>query len=200
MSGELAIHHLGGGLGLGPNPFGRDVANLALYRALARYGGFDRLHMLTALETSAADIAATLQGADPLTTRIETASLLELGRARQAGTLFRGKADLAEMAWARRGAGLDNSYSLVGLIHTIAPPTTREEIAQASLAPTHPWDAIICTSPAVHDSISAMFEGWTDYLGERFGGARRPMPQLPILPLGVELDELAAQADRPDVR
>ncbi len=200
MSSELAIHHLGGGLGLGPNAFGRDVANLALYRALARYGDFDRLHMLTALETPAAEIAGTLQGVDPLTTQIETGSLLELGRARDAGTLFRGKADLAEMAWARRGAGLDTSYSLVGLIHTIAPPTTREEIAQASLAPVHPWDAIICTSPAVHDSISALFEGWTDYLGERFGGAKRPMPQLPILPLGVELDEIAALADRPAVR
>lgn len=109
MSGELAIHHLGGGLGLGPNPFGRDVANLALYRAFARHGGFDLLHMLTALETSAADLAGALQGAEPLTTRIETGSLLELGRARQAGTLFRGKADLAELAWARRGAGLDGA-------------------------------------------------------------------------------------------
>lgn len=200
MSGELAIHHLGGGLGLGPNPFGRDVANLALYRAFARHGGFDLLHMLTALETSATDMAGALQSAEPLTTRIETGSLLELGRARQAGTLFRGKADLAELAWARRGAGLDGAYSLVGLIHTVAPPLTREEIAQASLAPVHPWDAIICTSPSVRDSISAMFEGWTDYLGERFGGPKRPMPQLPILPLGVELDEIAAQADRPAIR
>ncbi|MDP3489843.1 MAG: glycosyltransferase family 4 protein [Phenylobacterium sp.] len=200
MSGELAIHHLGGGLGLGPNPFGRDVANLALYRAFARHGGFDRLHLLTALETSAEEIAEALQGASPLTTEIETGSLLELSRARQAGTLFRGKADLAEMAWARRGPGLDSAYSLVGLIHTIAPPMTREEIAQASLAPVHPWDAIICTSPSVHESISDLFEGWTDYLGERFGGPRRPMPHLPILPLGVELDEILALADRPDVR
>lgn len=200
MSGELAIHHLGGGLGLGPNPFGRDVANLALYRALARYGGFERLHLLTSVETPVAAMAEALQGATPLTTQIETGSLLEIGRARQAGTLFRGKADLAELAWARRGSTHDNAYSLVGLIHTIAPPTTREEIAQASLAPVQPWDAIICTSPAVHDSIRTMFEGWTDYLGARFGGDRRPMPQLPILPLGVELDEIAAKADRPDVR
>lgn len=200
MSGELAIHHLGGGLGLGPNAFGRDVANLALYRAFARYGGFERLHLLTSLETSAAEMAETLQGTTPLSTEIETGSLLELGRARQAGTLFRGKADLSELAWARRTPGLDNAYSLVGLIHTIAPPKTREEIAQASLAPIHPWDAIICTSPAVHDSITALFEGWTDYLGERFGGAKRPMPQLPILPLGVELDEIVALSDRPDVR
>lgn len=200
MSGELAIHHLGGGLGLGPNPFGRDVANLALYRAFARYGGFDRIHMLTALETSAAELTEALQGETPLATEIETASLLDLGRARQAGTLFRGKADLAEMAWARRTPGLDSAYSLVGLIHTIAPPLTRQEIAQASLAPVHPWDAIICTSPSVRDSISTLFEGWTDYLGARFGGAERPMPQLPILPLGVELDEIAALADRPAVR
>ncbi|MDP2215033.1 glycosyltransferase family 4 protein [Phenylobacterium sp.] len=200
MSVELAIHHLGGGLGLGPNPFGRDVANLALYRAFARHGGYQRLHMLTSVETPVAQITQALQGATALSTRIETGSLLDLARARQAGTLFRGKADLAEMAWARRGSGLDNAYSLVGLIHTIAPPLTREEIAQASLAPVHPWDAIICTSPAVHASISTMFRDWTDYLGERFGGPQRPMPHLPILPLGVELDDISALADRPDAR
>ena len=57
MSGELAIHHLGGGLGLGPNAFGRDVANLALYRAFARHGGFERLHMLTSVETDAGSMA-----------------------------------------------------------------------------------------------------------------------------------------------
>ncbi len=200
MSGELAIHHLGGGLGLGPNAFGRDVANLALYRAFARYGGYERLHMLTSAETDAGSMATALAGASPLTTVIEAGSLLELGRARRAGTLFRGKADLAEMAWARRGLMNDSAYSLVGLIHTIAPPLTREEIAQASLAPVHPWDAIVCTSPSVHASIKTMFEGWTDYLGERFGGPRRPMPHLPVLPLGVELDEITALADRPDVR
>jgi D-inositol-3-phosphate glycosyltransferase len=200
MSGELAIHHLGGGLGLGPNAFGRDVANLALYRAFARYGGYERLHMLTSAQTDAASVAAALAGPLPLTTAIEAGALLELRRARQAGTLFRGKADLAEMAWARRGLMHDSAYSLVGLIHTIAPPLTREEIAQASLAPVHPWDAIICTSPSVHASIKTMFEGWTDYLGERFGGPRRPMPQLPVLPLGVELDEITALADRPDIR
>ena len=47
MRGELAIHHLGAGMALGQNPFGRDVANLALFRAFARHGGFERLHLLT---------------------------------------------------------------------------------------------------------------------------------------------------------
>ncbi|MDP1616127.1 glycosyltransferase family 4 protein [Phenylobacterium sp.] len=200
MSGELAIHHLGGGLGLGPNAFGRDVANLALYRAFAQHGGYERLHMLTSTPTDPGGMAEALAGDLPLTTAIETGALLDLGRARRAGTLFRGKADLAEMAWARRGLMNDSAFSLVGLIHTIAPPLTREEIAQASLAPVHPWDAIICTSPSVHASIKTMFEGWTDYLGERFGGPRRPMPHLPILPLGVDMGAIAALADRPDVR
>ena len=200
MPGDVAIHHLGGGLGLGRNPFGRDVANLALYRALARHGGFDTLHMLTALDTRVEDVTASLSEGAPLRTRVEVSSLLDLDRARKAGVLFRGKADLSEMAWSRREAGPDEAYSLVGLIHTLAPPTTREEIAAASLAPTQPWDAIICTSPAVQAAMRHMFEGWTGYLADRFGGGARPIPQLALLPLGVDAAVLRGQADRPDVR
>ena len=200
MGGELAIHHLGGSLSLGANPFGRDVANLALYRALARHGGFETLHMLMAPVSPAEALSENLAGGTSLSTRIESGGLLEVDRAARAGTLFRGKADLSELAWTRREMATDEAYSLVGLIHTLAPPMTRQEIAAASLAPVHPWDAIICTSPAVQTSMRRMFEGWTDYLGERFGGGERPMPQLPLLPLGVDAEALHAQADRPAAR
>ena len=41
--GRLAILHPPGRMGLGANPFGKDVANLQLWQALARHGGYERL-------------------------------------------------------------------------------------------------------------------------------------------------------------
>lgn len=200
MRGELAIHHLGAGMALGQNPFGRDVANLALFRAFARHGGFERLHLLTPFRIDEAAAADALSGGHPLSTQVEYGSLLDQGRMTRAGVLFRGKADLPELAWARRGAARDTAYSLVGLIHTLAPPLTRQEIALSSVAPVEPWDAIVCTSPAVQGAMQTMFAEWTDYLGHKFGGANRPAPMLPMIPLGVDLAEMTALADRPQVR
>lgn len=200
MRGELAIHHLGAGMSLGQNPFGRDVANLALFRAFARHGDFERLHLLTPFRIDEAAALEALSGGEPLATQVEYSSLLDQERMARAGVLFRGKADLPELAWARRGAGRDADYSLVGLIHTLAPPLTRQEIALSSVAPVEPWDAIVCTSPAVQGAMQTMFAEWTDYLGEKFGGPKRPAPMLPMIPLGVDLAEMSALADRPQVR
>ena len=47
MAKSLAIYNPTGKVGLGQNPFGKDVANMELYQALTRYGGYDPLTILT---------------------------------------------------------------------------------------------------------------------------------------------------------
>ena len=49
MASRLSILHPRGDLGLGKNPFGKDVANLELFRAMARHGGFEQLDVLSVL-------------------------------------------------------------------------------------------------------------------------------------------------------
>ncbi len=46
MARRLSIFHPAGELALGRNPFGKDVANLELFRALARHGGFEQIDIL----------------------------------------------------------------------------------------------------------------------------------------------------------
>jgi glycosyltransferase involved in cell wall biosynthesis len=70
----------------------------------------------------------------------------------------------------------------------------------ASVAPTHPWDAVVCTSPTVKEGLERMFEAWGGYLAERMGGTPPPRPTLPVVPLGVDGPRFAALADRPDAR
>ncbi len=181
------------------NPFGKDTANLGLFRALARHGGFDEIGVLSHGSADPAVTEAALFEGLPHTTRLWTESILRNSAAARAGAVLRGLPDLANLAWQRQADG-DRSHSLIGLVHTLAPPAVREQIAGGVTAPLQRWDALVCTSPSVVDAARTMLENTADYLASRFGGSARPMPHLPLIPLGVEADALAAQAYRPGAR
>ncbi len=200
MTSRLALYHRAGQFGLGANIFGKDVANLDLFQALARYGGFEEIKVLSPTNATPQDVARGLLGDRPSTTRFTVHGLLGMGAAAEAGTLLRGTPDIADLAWLRRRMANDKAYSLVGLIHTLAPPVTRQNIASTALAPTYLWDALICTSPSVKDALTRMFEEQADFLAFRTGGGRLPAPNLPLIPLGVDGPRFAAQADRPAAR
>lgn len=200
MTSRLAIYHRAGQFGLGANIFGKDVANLDLFQALARYGGFEQIDVLTPLNPTPQDLKRGLVGDQATTTRFTARGLLAMGAAAQAGTLIRGTPDISDLAWLRRRMASDRAYSVLGLIHTLAPPITRQTIGNVALAPTYPWDALICTSPSVQDALKRMFEEQADFLSFRSGGGRLPPPNLPLVPLGVDGPRFAAQADRPEAR
>ena len=141
---------------------------------------------------------ATALGDDPFGKDVANLQLWQAPA--EAGTLFRGQPYLADLAWMRRRTASDRTYSLVGLIHSMAPPGVREMIAASATAPTHPWDALICTSPSVQVGMEVMFDEWAGHLVERMGGRPPPRPDLPLIPLGIHGDDLAAQADRPGAR
>ncbi|MFL5295210.1 MAG: glycosyltransferase family 4 protein [Phenylobacterium sp.] len=200
MPSRLAIFHPPRNLGLRANPFGKDVANLELFQALARHAGLSHLTVMGVQQAEEAELARGLFGDEPAALELAATSILNQPAAAEAGALLRGQPDLYDLAWLRRRTVGDRAYSLLGLSHTLAPPARRQTIANASLAPTHPWDAIICTSPAVHDGLVRMFDAWGGYLAERTGGRPPPRPALPVVPLGVDAGRFAALADRPEAR
>ncbi len=196
---RLAIYHPPGNMGIKSDPFGKDIANVELFRALAHYGSYENIHVLTNQPVQASELAASLfKGL--ATPRITTSVVVAQEGPARTGTLLRGQPGISELAWLRRRTVGDRAYSLIGLIHTIAPPTVREQIAATAIAPVLEWDAEVCTSPAVRDALISMFDSWNDYLQHRFGGDRRPRPRLPVIPLGVDGPAFEALADRPQVR
>lgn len=199
MAGRLAIYNPGGKPGLGANVFGADIANFQLYRALVAQAGLDRVDFLTHGGLTADDMAGALD-APVGSAEIHTANILSPGAAAACGCILRGGPKLEELAWLRRQTTGDRGYSLAGLVHTLAPPAMRQEMAMAAVAPVQPWDALICTSPAVQSALGAMFDEWADYLSERFGGGARARPALPLIPLGVDGARFAGNADRPQAR
>jgi D-inositol-3-phosphate glycosyltransferase len=200
VASRLSILHPRGELGLGKNPFGKDVANLELFRALAQHGGFEQLDILTVRPVTEEHLREALIADSGSTTQVTPGSALGQAAPKAGGALLRGQPDLQNLAWLRRVSVGDRAYSLLGLVHTIAPPAMRQTIAMAAAAPVHPWDAIICTSPSIRDALSEMFDSWGDFLGERTGGGAPPKPHLPVVPLGVEGPRFAALADRPEAR
>lgn len=199
MIQELALFHPAGRFGLPGNPFGKDVANEGLFKAFAKYSNYRQLNILNQLGVSPRDIAEDLFPGGVIRMPIGSAPLHSAEVPARGGILLRGQPYLSELSWVRRAAAAERDYSLVGLIHTIAPPGVREMIGAASVAPTEPWDALVCTSPSVQRAMNDMFEAHEMYLSERFGAASFVRPQLPLVPLGVDCDrlrELAADRAR----
>ena len=94
---------------------------------------------------------------------------------------------LAPYSWVRRRVG-EQSYSLVGITHTVSTRRICTGLQDLMSAPVEDWDAIICTSKAVHDVVAEQLNESADFLSRRFGARRMPMPGLPIIPLGIDTE------------
>lgn len=95
-----------------------------------------------------------------------------------------------------RGRLGDAAYSLVGVTHTTASHRILDALADVVAAPAMPWDAIICTSKAVRATVETVFVGAREELSQRVGAnVSPPLPQLPVIPLGIHTADFEAGAD-----
>ena len=71
-----------------------------------------------------------------------------------------------------------------------------EAIGTFATAPLQSWDAVICTSQAVRDTLQGVLDNWQEYLRARFGhGSQSPAQlQLPVIPLGINTTTFAPDA------
>ena len=97
----------------------------------------------------------------------------------------------------RIGAG---AYALTGVVHTTA--TVLDQLASLVSEPLMPWDALICPSRSIAQTLDALHAAESDYLRWRFGpAATPPRLNLPIIPLGVHCDDFVfSEAERAAAR
>ncbi len=197
---ELALYLPDGYVDPPTNPYGRHVANAGTYRALVRYGDFDRIHVQCRVPPAPELMAAALhrRSGGP---RITTGPLLTTDEATAAGTQLYGQAYLSQPAWIRRAAGRDDAYSIVGTMFAFASATHREQMMQSTLAPIREWDAVICSSPTLVETISGVYDSWEEHLREHMGASLvLPRPQLPVIPFGGNVASLAERGHDPGTR
>ncbi|HVT53240.1 MAG TPA: glycosyltransferase family 4 protein, partial [Dongiaceae bacterium] len=111
------------------------------------------------------------------------------------GTLYLPDPSLSVHAWRRRRFD-QRAYSIVGVTHTTASASAMDSISDLHHAPVQAWDALICTSKVVRETVEFVLGAQAEYLRARFGARQFPQPHLPIIPLGVDTARFAPDATR----
>ena len=106
------------------------------------------------------------------------------------GVVFYPGPGLAEWSKLRSFSG-DNLWSICGVTHTISSHGSMDAIANLVSSPVQPWDALVCTSDAVKNSVKEMLSSQMDYLRHRLKATQFPLPQLPVIPLGIDSKKFA---------
>lgn len=166
---------------------GRQSAGAGFLDALIRYGGLERLYFTCGSPDHAIDFRQRVAQVDA-TIATEQVSLFDAAAMARIGSLFIAGPVVSEMAWVRRYIAAEAAYGLLGITHSIASDRVVRNLRDLMVAPTQPWDALICTSRCVHSAIQRVFDGWGDYLASRgFRGGLQPV-MMPIIPLGVHTE------------
>jgi glycosyltransferase involved in cell wall biosynthesis len=111
------------------------------------------------------------------------------------GTLYHPAPALERLAWRRLGLG-ERRYSLCGAVDATASHAVMSAIAGLLVAPLRSWDALICPSRVVRDSVREVLERQADYLRARLGAQRFELPQLPLIPPGVHCRDFESDEER----
>ena len=116
--------------------------------------------------------------------KAQTLSRANVESLRRQALVYLPHPEIANEAKIRSFLG-DTSYALTGVAHTIASLEMLGSIADLSVAPVQPWDALICTSRAVHEAVTKLIDGVEYGLRARLGATRFVRPLLPVIPLGI---------------
>lgn len=93
--------------------------------------------------------------------------------------------DINDLAY-RRSLINASAYSLCGVTHTTSSARAMDAITGWLTTPLEPWDAVICTSHAVKRHVENLLQAELDRLKHKLGVTKFNLPQLPVIPLGVD--------------
>ena len=191
MAANAAIlYHPDGYQTSGPKLMGRQAAGEGFLAGFARHADVGTYYCLSTARDIAERFAASVMREAPAGRQVAWIAADAPARIAEPGCLYLPGPGLSEYAFQRRAVG-QRAYSLCGVTHTTASAGAMDAIASLLTGPVQPWDALICTSGAVLDTVRQLLESQAAYLSERLGAARFTVPQLPVIPLGVDCGAFA---------
>ena len=176
------------------DPGHASAAGQELVRAIARSGALARIGCFAAGEAQAGECERDLR-THGFEGEVEWVSQGRPQDLQRFGTLYHPSPSLERLAWRRLGLG-ERHYSLCGIIQATASHAAMSEVAGLPVAPLRSWDALVCTSRVVRDSVRELLERQAEYLRARLGAQRFELPQLPLLPLGVHSRDFESDDER----
>jgi len=182
MTARLALHFI-------PD----QAPDAGLMRAMALDGTLDGIGCFAATQAHAAECERQLRqsGFEGPIERVAPGRPQDLERF---GVLVHPAAGIERLAWRRLALG-ERRYSLCGIVHATASHAAMSTLTGLLVAPVRSWDALICPSRVVRDSVRELIERQADYLRVRLGAQRFELPQLPLIPPGVQCVDLAFSPD-----
>ena len=121
---------------------------------------------------------------------INSANMWDLSQL-QNQTLYLPSPGIGEMA-VHRAKFDERQFSLCGVTHTTATHRVMQTLSDLPIDPVRPWDALICTSSSVRQSVEVIVQERVEYLQWKLGVTRIELPQLPVIPLGVHCQDYGA--------
>lgn len=178
---------------------GRRAAGEAFLRALAMADDDRPLACCVPTRAAFADFEKRVRGFGGRDRPLHCIEVTDHAALARAGALFYPGPDIAKLGWHRAGHD-PRGHSLVGVTHTTASHGALDALAALASGAVEAWDAVICTSRAVRETVDQLL-GVAYVQGLARGETPRPPAvQLPIIPLGVDCAGLAPGPDAPGHR
>jgi starch synthase len=166
---------------------GRHSAGAGFLKGFIDHSGVDRLVAMTGSQERYEDFRQLAGALDSGKRETVWVQPLDARTLRTVGTVFVPGPDLEAAAWNRR-LSRERDFSLCGVTHTVVSSRVIHALGRYLIAPTQPWDALICTSTSVRSVVERMIGQQADYLERRSGARMRSPVRLPVIPLGVDCD------------
>lgn len=175
----------------GERLMGRQAAGEGFLNGYLSHSGVDRFFCHCAERSEANNF---LELASPLLNgrTVTWIAKPQIAAIAEPGTLYVPGPELGAYAWQRHRLSDQRAFSLCGVTHTTASETAMKLIIELITAPVQSWDALICTSLAVKANVERLFQGQREYLAVRTGATRFTLPQLPVIPLGVDTSKFVS--------
>lgn len=177
----------------GEKLMGRHVAGASFLDAFMEHTQTDKFYVQTDNRSHAEHFLSRLRA------KGRSESVHQIGLSNPRGLVLPGLAyhpgpGIAKYAWKRSFFG-HAKWSLCGLNHTISTTGAMDSISDLLIAPIQPWDALICTSQAAKTSIEFLLHSQFEHLAQRTGSKYMTLPQLPVIPLGVDVSSFRFDND-----
>jgi len=169
---------------------GRHSAGNSFLRGLIRHTAFP--DVVAACSNSLDDAWRKALGSDADIRPVRGISSGDIKALSQIGCIYLPGPNFERFAYMRM-YDQPRSFSICGITHTTA--SCLQLFTSLPLMPLFSWDALICTSTAVRDTLRTALEDAAAYFTWRFGAGRTPLPQLPLIPLGVVADDYLYSRD-----
>jgi alpha-maltose-1-phosphate synthase len=173
----------------GPKLMGRNSAGASFLRGFVAHSQATEFWAMVEKPAHIRDFSAAVRAAgrhEP----VKAASKHNLGVLTQVGTAYYPAPGIGGLAWQRALFG-HGGWSLCGITHTISSAGAMDSLAELLTAPVQPWDAVICTSTVARHAVQRVWQAHAAHLKQRLGIRQLVLPQLPVIPLGIQTADFA---------